>query len=149
VTLIPDWLYSLTPRDEQVTPVEIFNSSAELTANSADIDGVGFVVPVDRIMVLSKYQGYGVPGGAQVVVFPIEVYIARVVGASVRSALERNLPGANNVSFNGLPQGSIFIPGGLGLFAHIVFNSGVAANTVRLDWQGILIPRGNFSFSGV
>lgn len=146
--LFPHWLYQLTPRDDQSTGPEIFNGRARTSLAAAAIDGVGFVVPRDRVCILASLSGFVNPGGAQTIT-AFEVYLSLAGAAPPDVADPRwmeQLFGLPNASFSEWNNYQMVGPG-QGVFARAAFSAGAVANELVLNWNGVLIPRGNFALA--
>jgi len=145
--IFPEWLYELTPRDEQVTPLEITNvfaSSGPLASSNVPISAFG-TVPKGKIFIVTSINASLTPGAAQ---FPLSW------------TCQLFKPGISNIglcggSFSGTTtaafplydskQGPFYIVEDFQFVGQSLFNAGAANNTFRLDITGVIIPRGNFA----
>lgn len=147
MSIFPDWLYKLTPRDEQVTPLEFvthyfFNTTAAAQVTATDT----YTVPAGKILAPTNIGMALYPGAAQK---PMESYIYSKYDAAGSDLLyhwakkyDPNAAARFNLASNDLP---LLIPSGTVLFAVAEFSAGVNANSFEGHIQGVLIPRGNFA----
>lgn len=149
MSAFPDFLYRLTPRDEQVTPLEIVSNRLYGAAIASVIASSGvYVVPTGKILVLSSFWVQTIAGAAQtalhssVIIQPnnslgnaAEIWGAGISGASA----------AASTTTQGNSPSEIYLPQGCAIYASAAFSAGAAANTCNFSFVGVLIPRGNFA----
>lgn len=138
----PDFLYQLSQRDQQVTWLDpalsrIISSVAAATV-TAD-----FIVPNDRMLLLSAFYAVFSPGAAQNVVDTrIELLSQSLVSPAVILTRNSNALAAGIITDTDR-QCEIPVPPLWRVRATGVFNAGAAANDVHLSIAGMLIPIGN------
>lgn len=142
--IFPELLYQLSPRDQQVTwldPVirRVTTTQAALTVNALDE-----VVPTGRAFLLTNATLFADPGAGQNI-DDIGLNIAVLnpgAGVAVRIATRSGAAGADLLAILNW-TGQILIPAGWQLQGSAHFNALGAANEIRFDLMGILIPIGN------
>jgi hypothetical protein len=140
-------LYDLTPRDLQVTPIEIVNRSIVVQALSTLVTVNGDVVPVGKLLMLRSLSWVSLPATGQILTQSTASVFDNFSAAidynfMLRTSADGILWGASVCDAH-MWTGEIIVPPGRLLTASAQFNSGAALNTVRLSYSGILIPRGN------
>lgn len=142
----PEYLYKLTARDEQVTPLEIFSVFDTDSVALAQITLLSpYVVPEGKILILNNVDYEVDAGGAQ---FPLNAGLTYFPPRQSGSA--GNLASVNFDAMLSTPckesiQCDIALPGGSSLLGVANFSAGGIANTFSISLYGILIPRGNFA----
>jgi hypothetical protein len=141
--LVPEFLYQLSGRDQQVTWLDPRIQRVSESQASVSFSTVADIVPEGRALILLNASLLVAPGGAQTV-NAASAFIAVVVpnGPTRRIATLNFTPaGAEDVALNWV--GQILLPPGWGLLGGAAFNLGVAANVLTFDYFGVLIPVGN------
>lgn len=141
----PDFLYRLTPRDEQVTPLEILNLRLTASTAATDVATNIYTVPLGKVLVCSAYGLRGEGGAAQYSEsLWIEIYTDPTMPTLLGGSLNA-YPSAAQRSYSHGVASQIIVPEGWQLRGRGTFSAGAAANNVFLGINGILIPRGNFA----
>lgn len=141
--LIPEFLYRLSQRDEQVTWLD-----PRLLASSLSQAAVGpalnlFTVPPGNVLVLSSVVGRGVAGGAQTMSeLVLEVNTPQQTEPLVTLTGQVFDPAVSTARFITW-SGQLIIPAEWIIRIVGTFNAAVAANTIRGSVAGILIPVAN------
>ena len=145
MSFFPDWIYRFTPRDEQVTPLEIVTvtQTAGAVANATRTTA-SYTVPTGRILILKHLALEAIPGAAQFML-RAETFILSVAPFS------QTLTGITNTTtftdrFLWGQSINVVVPSGGVINTTFTFNAGVAANNGNQYLTGLLIPRGNFAF---
>lgn len=142
--LFPDFLFRLTPRDEQVTPIETIDTQM---GDNGMVLKQGFTnpytVPLGRVLILQSVSLIANPAGAD---------------WCTASTLYIDYGGRSNIIYSQSFQKDVSIQkisGGLAVPLYIPQNQtltginfyglGTAGATNFLYLSGILIPRGNFA----
>jgi len=142
----PEYLYRLTARDEQVTPLEIvnvFGTSGALATPTPPIAAFG-TVPKGKIFLITSVNATLIPGGAQLPLsWQLQVFRPGVSNVGLCSG---SFSGTTTAALPlyGSKGGPFYIPEDYQFVGQSVFNAGAANNSFRLDITGIYIPRGNF-----
>jgi len=137
----PEFLYQLSARDQRVTWLDPLITDLTTLASSLQID-VPVIVPEGRCLVLKNAVTEADPGAAQIV----NVIALGLVTPSLSNFIELQInrtPFAADTTAIPSWQGEVVVPPLWQITARGVFNAVVAANRVRLDIVGILIPVGN------
>lgn len=138
--IFPESLYLLSPRDQEVTWLDPVAARGTLNQAATSVTISLFTVPQGRYLVLSQASAIAQPGAAQNVdQFQIDYlhltdfYVIAIdntaKAANIRASLNWN--------------GQILIPPAATVRVVGSFNAAVAANTVGLWINGILIPAAN------
>jgi hypothetical protein len=140
----PEFLYKLTARDMQVTPLEIVIVTANNSAPATNIQTQLYTVPKGKILLLDTVSFFEVAGAAQKFLNG-RISVTGQNGSTIiagRSAASATagIPYADSVEFN-----SVAIGEGNIITVTNIFDSGVASNSSTNGLTGILIPRGNFA----
>lgn len=153
--MIGQQLYQLTPRDQQVTRLDMVFEDIRTATASASLTA-DFVVPNNRVLVLKHCDTNLLAGAAQFVINTSiyaftgakTVYITKFANASTLPTGfgydDRNIANITNSMFMNW-DGELYIPPGYTLRASGLFNAGVAVNQIQFNVVGLLIPRGNFA----
>lgn len=139
----PDWVYKFTPRDEQVTPLEIFINADNKTLASTYLEVPVFVVPLDRILILTSVTFQVLAGAGQSADYS-HLYFTGSGGSvytAIAKAWERRVAGVEIATIDC----EVHIPGGTTIVAANFFDVGAVDNIAEHTVTGILIPRGNFA----
>lgn len=141
--MIGDFLYELTPRDLQVTPLELDFQEQVLNQAAATIQP-SFVVPQGRVLILRSALAEALGGGGQTVSV-IQIHFLRQNSTQafkiISDLIVAGAPASAELAWSGL----VLIPPGASVVALCQYSAGVAVNTARLYTTGILIPRGNLA----
>jgi len=151
----PDWLYSFTPRDQQVTPLEIFNIRLTGSDNDTLIITESYQVPYDKVLCISSATARMTtdnPANSN----PLSWWLRTSIdnsGTEDRSfALAgRYFGGAQQDSldhlYDGQTSGGIYVQSGNFIWGEAQFDYDLlgAVNYLAMHVNGILIPRGNFA----
>jgi len=140
----PEFLYKLTARDMQVTPLEIVTVTANNSGLSTNIQTQLYTVPKGKILLLDTVSFFEVPGSGQKFLCG-RVSITGQNGSTIIAGRNANNATAgisyeDSVEFNSLAIGEGNI-----ITVTNIFDSGVASNSSTNGLTGVLIPRGNFA----
>jgi len=137
----PDFLYRLTPRDEQVTQIEALNirltGSTATTITSTSV----YTVPLGKNLLINSVGILADSASS----YPWYVYLEAYLDASVPVLLFGD---DTNYGLDEMMKGgpmNCLIPEGWSVRATGRFNAALANNNVFLGLNGVLIPRGNVS----
>lgn len=146
--MIGDFLYRLTPRDEQVTPLDVLFETRNATAVAVSVSANIEQSALARFLALKTLVVFAEPGAGASIERLQVILQDRILGFTVSElAHQRIAPGVAleiNLSYNDL-----LIPPGYNILATASFNVAAAGNSVNLSIGGILIPRGNLSLGDV
>jgi len=143
----PDYLYKLTPRDAQVTPLEIVQTSggvsqATVTVGSGNI----YTVPKGKVLAISSLCGVGAAGAGQTFLSWWAQYLVNgSLNNSVIIAGGTLTSGAGQLNTINPMNNMIYIPEGGVINGTGYFSGSAAANSFALHLTGLLIPRGNIA----
>lgn len=143
MALFPDWLYKLTPRDEQVTPLEIINTWAQ---NDLTVDQYtrAYTVPEGKILLLTGFTWRIQTDYTGILDPEVGLDDVSVLGQNTLLHIS-GLSGLDQyVTYN--QTGEWIIPPGKTIVgtATISGMAGTFASSALTIW-GLLIPRGNFA----
>jgi len=143
--MFPDFLYRLTPRDEQVTPLDIVTFRSGVSSNATTVNSGAYTVPLGRVLKvnsMSLEQDCN-QAATDVVEGRVDMYLDSsvpiVLMCSQSSSTEPNY------HLNQAFQNDLFIPEGWSMRGIGGFTVADADNQVIFTMSGILIPRGNFA----
>jgi len=142
--MIGEGFFAPTPRDREITPLELF-ARRVTTANAAILVIPSVTVPDGRILALQSVAARGLGGGAQVCV-RLSVAILQpdlAVDAGLMQVLAENDPVAGAATLATNWSGLIYVPPQGLVLVLGVFDVAVAVNTVELSVVGMLVIRGN------
>lgn len=140
---LPDFLYKLTERDQQVTPIEIVLNTANNSAAGTQLQIQIYTVPKGKILLLETVGVFAIPGTSQYL-----VNWGLVVSNGAQSCIVAGSqnPVTTSLSYKG---GQVFGPMSVGegsiLTVNGIFNAGANSNSFTAAFSGILIPRGNYA----
>lgn len=145
--MIGQQLYDLTPRDEQVTPLEVFNFRQSVATATANIVVTIPIIPKCRILLITHIHAFLSPGSAQNIVnYFVDAKIdSRTDVLALYQAAVAGVGFAPNTADTINYPCYIFVKPGSIISLDASFNTGVAVNTAGLSISGILIPRGNIA----
>lgn len=142
----PDWIYKFTPRDEQVTPLELYDSGTDVVVFGASYQTTLGTVPKGRILLLDNINVQLTSGAAVVpLAYILHTVNAIPFGSSIvgcqapTTETSAGVPWFNNKNTSGTiiePDKTLYIT---------TFFSGAAANRTEVKIRGVMIPRGNFA----
>lgn len=149
----PDFLYSLTPRDEQVTGIEIVNHQFGTMSTAANVSSTpssgNYTVPKGKVLIINSLTFFArafatgqtiwaalraipIAGGSQV------YYLAAgSPGNSLTTGLDNYFPATN--------AAHIIIPENYTLSIEMQFTVAGASSVFNGALNGILIPRGTIA----
>lgn len=139
---VPEFLYRLSQRDEQVTWLDprLFDEVAAVAAASVTVQDV---VPEGRVLLLQSACATQTPGAGQNITRLTLQVVGQVANApAVLLATDSTIGAANDQSDINW-SGSIIVPPGWTVRGSGAFSAGVAVNNVRLSYAGVLIPVAN------
>lgn len=144
MSLFPDWLFKLTPRDEQVTPLDLVTFWTDYNTGAGATTSLPYTVPDGKVLVLSSAAVRAWPDVAENITY-MSISYQDSVGNDI-IIMAKDGPGNTGVS---LPQvcapnsvaGQI-IPSGAQIVGYALSN-GVGDVQLRFSLSGVLIPRGN------
>lgn len=150
-------LFQLTARDIQLDPLAVIRRALSQTAAASPIQAI-FTVPDDRVLWLQHYLAYANPGATQTI-SGMQVYAQLRTGNNVvydrliRSGVNAGILGSNVAdstnaitSSSAQPKNILLMPSETVIW-EATFSAAVNPNIHNVYWQGILLPRGNFSFA--
>lgn len=155
--MIGDYLFALTHRDLQVTPLGVVNQKILKVAAAALLTGQ-FDVPIDRAFWWTGYFLRAFGGAAQnVATVDGIMYLAPdfgEIGRFLRAApltLDWNTCTGTGTQpgVAGRSQAPQLLMPGTRLWFEANFIASAAPNTLEVTVQGILIPRGNLAFQSL
>lgn len=143
----PDFLYRLTPRDEQVTPLELYFERYAYADTAALVGDAIFTTPNNRLLILTGVTIAMIAGAAQNPLYSILDYTAADgSGPNIELAVRTwTATTGTNVCLHERSNGPLIIPPSSRLTLTGAFSAGVASNSVVATLQGYYIPRGNFA----
>lgn len=137
----PEFLYQLSPRDQQVTWLDPVITRVAVAVASINPIAV-FTVPADRCLILQTASMEATPGLGQNVAQ--QFLFTRSQGGGQNFTFRSDVtPGAANTTLTLDWSGSILVPANWTVQGSGVFNAGAVANGVVLMLHGILIPVSN------
>lgn len=152
--MIGDYLYQLTPRDEQVTGIEFVNRN--ITASGAVVFlQAQYVVPAGRALRLTNAHAFATPAAATAVVSmdigaylpqdPANLWLIESPGVNTTN-LGTGIIAAFNAPAN-TPivthwDGEIWLPPDAILNLRASFAAGILGNRCDMSFSGLLLPRG-------
>lgn len=139
----PEGLYTLTPRDQQVTWLEPVLSRQEASLAAVTI-GLNYTVPVGKALILQNVFLHG-DGGAAQTTDELEIAL-QLPGSGVGSYtyLEANFTiGTDKAVLTW--EGSVIVPERWQVAGAGVWSAGAAANFLLHCVVGVLIPIGNIA----
>lgn len=144
--MIGDFLYQLTPRDEQVTPLDLLYQTVGNTAVSTSL-GASFFTLANRALLLQGLTCIAEGAGAALVQ-RLQVTLQRAAPFTPITIFEffhRFVPaGVASMDFQIYPAHLVIAPNHVIVVA-VTLSAAVAGNNVNLNVAGINIPRGNLS----
>lgn len=147
--MIGDFLYALTARDTQLTPIQIVHQSNQRIGNQA-VHTTDLNIPAAYAFYFSEFQVQGVAGAAQTadyalvsVVDPLSGSIISTILKLARTSTQNEDATTTNIAISRRPR--IWVHPGYRLEFSVSFSGAVNPNTTDVSVQGILVPRGNFS----
>jgi len=142
--MLPWWLYSLTPRDQNQAVLRVWNQTQEPAAAASLNIGSLFTVPQEYVALITNWCISTLPGGGQSFLqgtfsFSISgdflqpldyLDVANTVGPTlgVNTAIGRNT--------------YVLIPPGATISMVAKFGAAANPNTAIMSFAGVLIPRG-------
>jgi hypothetical protein len=168
MAVFPDWLYKLTARDQQVTPLEIYSQILTGVSNAAGFwDTAAYTVPAGKILLLQQTSvrtTISTAAYATVLADPfiwtifsdntsadpgIKIYERLAVAPDITSDDTTTYFGEGNAIHNHHHSyGGLLIPENYQIYARTTLGGANALNvgyTTTLHVWGLLIPRGNFA----
>lgn len=145
MTIFPEFLYRLTPRDEQVTPLDMINFDFGVFSDTSAslMTTASYTVPDGKIFALTSATVFLEGGAAQ---FPKVWSIIMTYGGTSFYVSGGTLPCIAAANFSlGSTTAPYFCQPGSVITLGGEFNAGVNANNIGGSINGILIPRGNFA----
>lgn len=138
----PEQLYQLSQRDLQVTWLDpaIFQNIDILAAVS--VNTTLFTVPEGRVLLLQSVSAIADPGAAQSC-RSVSISLLQPVSATLFPLARETFAVAADQDRVANWSGSIMVPPGYGINALATFDAAVAANSIRGDMVGLLIPLAN------
>lgn len=143
---LPEGLYTLSARDQQVTWLDPLFTRVELVAAAADLQA-NYVVPDGRALILQSVHTYGEGGGAQNCTY-IEIALDLPGSPLTYTYLSSHYLGAPGAAVIGnnraqMWSGSIVVPEKWRVAGAAGFSAAALANSVFHSVVGLLIPIGN------
>lgn len=142
MSAFPDFLFKLTPRDEQVTPLEIVHRRGLLQNDAGGNMPSFYRVDQSKILII-KSVIFQVNTGAATTVNDVSLFSNDAQGNSLAIAqVSQSL--AANTTWSASYSTDFFVPPDHDLIGNIDLLGG-AAYDFYITINGILIPRGNFA----
>lgn len=141
----PSWLYQLTQRDLQVTPLEIIHVSATFFEVSAGPIVDLYKVPDGKILLIDNCCVLLTPNALY---YPLAVELQKFDPGQnqLLGAMHFPVPtGTTGAARSGEIGKGVTVEQGSNLRVLSHFSGGAANNTITAYLNGILIPRGNFA----
>ena len=149
MSVFPDFLYRLTPRDQQIIPIELVQQKLTINDTAVDVQTPAYVVPLGRMLILTAVTLQCTPGATAVPNWLQFAMFNR--GDTVTNKFviigrdfEARVPNTGQITYGGeftnpmIPEGSSLV--GIGNFTNAV-----AANDMQVFFMGYLIPRGEIA----
>lgn len=137
----PEYLYQLSPRDQQVTWLDPVVRRVTTTGTAISLSAL-FTVPNDRAMILQSVVGLATPTAGETTA-ETRLFV-RSVDTAIEVRLKGDASGGPALTNEWIDwQGSILLPPSHVVGAGAVFSAAVASKTVQLELCGILIPVAN------
>jgi len=142
--IFPDYLFKLTPRDEQTTPLEsvVFQAN-KVAINSTTLSTDGYTVPNGKIFIPNSFGMEVEPGAAQNGI-TTRVYIEDLSSAATFMIYGRTIKQVANTTSNVGDFSNLLVMENYYIYAEADFDGFASANTFKFSMTGVLIPRGNF-----
>jgi len=141
--MIGDRLFRVTPRDAQITPLDLIVQRSNRSAASTGMFSA-MQVPFSSVLVLKSASLEATGGGAQI------AQLAFISIATENNALTHILNIDRSTTLQRLylrnDYAELYIPPGWFIRADAVFSAAVSNNAVDFSVVGHLVPRGNVSF---
>lgn len=153
MAIFPDWLYSFTPRDQQVTPLEILNVSYGGSDNDTFVSAGSYLVPKDKVLIISSVTA-SLTSDDVANSKPLSWWLrtGKVdMGGGAYSLTGKYFGGnaLDNLDYvaDSQTHGQIYVPPENYVWGESQFNYDLLGtiNYFSIDIHGILIPRGNFA----
>lgn len=139
----PPFLYQLTPRDDQVTWLEVLFERVTGAALATTVFTGVYVIPKGRILLLQNVEAFAQSGAGQTC-SRISVFVDNLGSNPSYNVASFTFPTPLlNASFCHNP--GILVGEGKQVRAEATFNAGANSNSLILSIAGMLIPRGNFA----
>jgi len=139
MSAFPDWVYKFTPRDEQVTPLEILNLEKKDEDTNTYFNGTVYTVPDDRVLILNSAHQTTYAGAGQT---PVAFSCWYSKGGQNVYLLQKNVGTRYNINQQFAQM--IVAPGAV-IYHDAEFSAALNNNILWTYLNGILIPRGNFA----
>lgn len=139
---IPESLYLLSARDQQVTWLEPFASDFSSSLAATEVIVSSSMVPDGRCLILQSCVLAGDPGAAQAA-RQLQLRLVAPGGGVVFLAGKENTPDVADLNRWLNWSGSILVPQDWSIAGDVTFSAGAAANLAELSVVGVLIPIGN------
>ena len=138
----PEFLYKLSPRDEQVTWLDpLWQRTSQGTA-AVSVSSPAIVVPDGRLFLLQHVFSFALGGGAQTTTYHELILQNPDLVTDMYLDINPNTGVAGGSTLIRW-DGSVWVPPRWRLFAKGTFSAGAVINTVTLTAHGVLIPIGN------
>lgn len=143
--MIGDFVYALTPRDEQITQFEYVHEQVTQAGNAAQtFDYSVYTVPNDRLLVMTRCMISGLGAGANL--------LQGVVGFVRHLNSDHWFTGAHLTgsiatfyTHHEMKGPHVLLEPGAEIRARVTWSAGNAANVAVTNVFGYLIPRGNIA----
>lgn len=154
--MLAEFLFSLTPRDQQAAMLEIVKTRVNASAAALTVDAE-YVVPLEHILIVHNLWTTANPDlsngvrSLQFMVFENEgqnpVIISQAISTTGAAGASGIVPAfnalANDTDVSWQWTGEIYLPPQSRLRARASFSGAAGLHSVSFDIIGILIPRGN------
>ena len=143
MSAVPDFLYRLTTRDLQVTPLEVYTTRQSGTSAATSTNTGSITVPLGKVLVLTTasmvQQSAGVANCQSAY---IQAYIDSANPIEVSSM---RWPTFSTVESRFSMSPMCYIPEGWTVKGTAKWDAALAGNAIYMMLSGVLIPRGNFA----
>lgn len=143
MSAIPDFLYRLTHRDMQVTPLEIYTTRQSGTNAATSVNTGSITVPLGKVFVMTTcsmvQQSAGVANCQSAY---IQAYIDSLNPIEIASMRWPTFSTTES-RFSASPMA--YIPEGWTIKGTAKWDAALAGNNIYMMLSGVLIPRGNFA----
>jgi len=142
--MFPEFLYKLTPRDEQVTPLEVVTFRSSLDANSATVNSALYTVPLGKVLLLRTATVECDPVYGTTTCTSVRIDMYKDSSVPIVLGMQKN-EYTGVIDAPAVLQNPVVVPEGWILKGVANYDVANAGNGIAFSMCGILIPRGNFA----